>query len=62
MFKLFTLLLIACLLFSFVICNLLSYWGYGVRQIGERHPSSVSVRSGSVYGPRVSGGGPGTGK
>jgi hypothetical protein len=62
MSKLLTVLLIVCLLCSFVICNLASYLGYGVRQIGERHPNSISVRSGSVLGPRVGGGGPGAGK
>jgi len=57
-------LLVCCLLCAFLICSAASYLGFGVRQIGERYLSAgdTSVRSGSTAGPRVTGGGPSSGK
>ncbi len=42
---------------NLVICGLLSYWGVGIQQVGPHY-----LRTGSVGGPGVSGGGPGSGK
>ena len=57
MSKLMTCLMIVLLVFALVLCVVASFWGWGVRQIGPRH-----IRSGSLFGPSVSGGGPGSGK
>jgi len=50
-------IIIGFLSINFFICSLLSYWGTGIQQIGPRH-----IRTGSVSGPIITGGGPGTGK
>ncbi|MBN1994584.1 MAG: hypothetical protein JW953_17935 [Anaerolineae bacterium] len=50
----FIIFLLTC---NFFICGLLSYWGVGVQQVGPHY-----LRAGSVGGPIVSGGGPGSGK
>jgi hypothetical protein len=42
---------------NLIICGLFSYWGVGIRQVTSHH-----LRTGSVAGPVVSGGGPSTGK
>jgi hypothetical protein len=44
------------LVFNFAICSMLSYWGYGVQPVGPH-----SLRSGSIWGPTLIGGGPGEG-
>lgn len=45
------------LILSLLLCSYASYVGFGVTPIGPRH-----LRSGSVLGPGVRGGGPGVGK
>jgi hypothetical protein len=50
-------LIIGILSCNLVICGLFSYWGIGIRQVGPHY-----LRAGSVGGPVVSGGGPGSGK
>lgn len=47
------------LLLSQLLVGWASWRGVGVQRIG---PDQPSVRSGSLFGPRVSGGGPGSGK
>ena len=50
-------LIIGVLTCNLFICGLLSYQGVGVQQHGPHY-----LRAGSVGGPVVSGGGPGSGK
>jgi len=57
MSKWVTLLVVGVLLFGLLLCGAASFLGWGVRQVGPRH-----IRSGSIFGPSVRGGGPGAGK
>lgn len=50
-------IIISLLSCNLIICGLLSYLGVGIQQITSHH-----LRTGSVGGPVVSGGGPGAGK
>lgn len=52
-----TLLIIALFCLGLLCSVALSYWGAGVKTIGQS-----DLRAGSVVGPRVVGGGPRTGK
>ncbi len=54
---LITAAVIGLLTFNLILCGLFSYWGVGIQQVGPRH-----IRTGSVGGVVVGGGGPGTGK
>lgn len=51
------LILIAALCLGLLGSSALAYWGVGAQRIGQ-----ADLRAGSVIGPRVLGGGPGTGK
>ncbi len=48
---------VGLLLISMLMCGTAAYAGYGIRHVGPRH-----LRSGSINGPQVVGGGPGAGK
>jgi hypothetical protein len=49
--------IVGLLLVSLLLCGAASYTGYGIRPVGPRH-----MRTGSVRGPTILGGGPGVGK
>jgi hypothetical protein len=57
MSKLRVLLVTAALVLSLALASLCSYKGFGVKSIGTQQ-----LRAGSIYGPGVTGGGPGAGK
>ena len=57
MSKLMVGILVIGLVASLLLCATAAYWGYGVTQVGARH-----IRTASVSGPSVVGGGPGVGK
>lgn len=57
MSKVLVVLVIGFLLLGLAVSSVAAYQGYGIQQVGQHH-----LRSGSVYGPNVQGGGPGVGK
>ena len=57
MAKLIAAIAVVVLLLGFIGCSVAAYQGYGLQSVGPYH-----LRTGSVRGPSVIGGGPSVGK
>jgi hypothetical protein len=57
-----TLLVVVMLITCLAGAVFASYQGIGIRQVGPSTVADPSVRSGSLFGPGITGGGPGSGK
>ena len=57
-----TLIIIGLLTLNLCICGFLSFQGSGAKDVGPRQVRSSTIRSGSIGGPGIFGGGSGSGK
>jgi hypothetical protein len=55
-------IVMALLTVNLCVCGMLAYQGGGTREVGPRQARSSTIRTGSVGGPSIFGGGSSSGK